>query len=65
VKADSAAYAAGLRQRDVILEINRKPVKSAEDAVQLAENAKDKRTLVRVWSKGGSRYIVVDETKAS
>lgn len=64
VKRDSAAYEAGLRPGDVILEINRKPVKSAEDAVKLTENAKDRRTLVRVWSKGGSRYMVVDETKA-
>jgi serine protease Do len=65
VKPDSAAYSAGLRQSDVIVEINRKPVKNAEDALQPTENAKDKRTLVRVWSKGGSRYLVVDETKAS
>jgi len=61
VEPNSAAYEAGLREGDVILEINRKPVKSAEDAVQLTENAKDKRTLLRIWSKGGSRYVVVDE----
>ena len=54
---------AGLRPGDVILELNRKVVKGAEDAVQLTEEAKDKRTLVRVWSRGGKRYIVVDETK--
>jgi serine protease Do len=63
VDPNSAAYEAGLREGDVILEINRKPVKSAEDAVQLTENVKDKRTLLRVWSKGGSRYVVVDENK--
>jgi serine protease Do len=64
VDPNSAAFEAGLREGDVIQEINRKPVKSAEDAVQLTENAKDKRTLLRVWSKGSSRYVVVDETKA-
>ncbi len=64
VNPNSAAFEAGLREGDVILEINRKPVKSAEDAVQLTDNAKDKRTLLRVWSKGGSRYVVVDENKA-
>jgi serine protease Do len=63
VDPNSAAFEAGLREGDVIQEINRKPVKSAEDAVQLTENVKDRRTLLRVWSKGGSRYVVVDENK--
>jgi len=63
VDPNSAAYESGLREGDVILEINRKPVKNAEDAVQLTDNVKDKRTLLRVWSKGGSRYVVVDESK--
>ena len=60
----SAAREAGLKPGDVILEINRQPVKSAEDAVRLTERPKDKTTLLRVWSNGGSRYIVVDESKA-
>ncbi len=63
VDPNSPAFEAGLREGDVIQEINRKPVKSAEDAVQLTENVKEKRTLLRVWSKGGSRYVVVDENK--
>ncbi len=63
VEPNSAAFEAGLREGDVILEINRRPVKGAEDAVKLTENVKDKRTLVRVWSKGGSRFVVVDENK--
>jgi len=63
VDPNSPAYDAGLREGDVIVEINRKPVKSAGDAVQLTENVKDKHTLLRVWSKGGTRYVVVDETK--
>ncbi len=61
----SAAADAGLKPGDVIQEINRHSVKSADEAVRLTEHAKDKRTLVRVWSNGGSRYVVVDEnTKA-
>jgi serine protease Do len=63
VDPNSAAFEAGLREGDVIQEINRKPVKGAEDAVQLTDNVKDKRTLLRVWSKGGSRFVVVDENK--
>ena len=60
----SAAYEAGLREGDVIREINRQPVQNADEAVKLSENVKDKKILLKVWSKGGSRYVVVDESKA-
>jgi serine protease Do len=64
VEENSAAYAAGLREGDVILEINRKAVRNADEAVELSSNIKDKRILLRVWSRGASRYLVVDESKA-
>lgn len=63
VQPDSPAAEAGLKPGDVIESINRKPVSNAEQAVQLTENAKDKRTLLRVWSDGGSHYMVVDESQ--
>jgi serine protease Do len=64
VDPDSASYAAGLRPGDVVLEIDRKPVGSADEAVKLSENVKNKSSiLLRVWSKGGSHYLVVDESK--
>ncbi len=62
VKPDSAAAEAGLKPGDVIEEINRHPVNSADQAVRLTEHAKDKHTLVRIWEKGGSRYVVVNES---
>src|SRR4029079_8584098 len=65
VAPDSAAADAGMSPGDVILELNRQPVKSAEDAVRLTENAQDKTTLVKLWSKGGQRFVVVDETRTS
>ncbi|HEY0945387.1 MAG TPA: DegQ family serine endoprotease [Opitutaceae bacterium] len=58
----SAAAQAGLQPGDVIQEINRRPVTNAEDAVKLTENPASKKTLLRVWSQRGSRYVVVDET---
>ena len=64
VQPDSPAAEAGLKPGDVIQEINRQPVKTAEEAVRLTENPKDKITLLRVWSNGGSHYVVVDESKA-
>ncbi len=65
VQPDSAAAEAGLRAGDVIQEINRKPVTSADEAVRMTEQAKDKTTLLRVWRDGGSHYLVVDESKTS
>ncbi len=64
VAPDSAAAGAGLRPGDVIVEINRKPVKTADEAVKMTENADSKRSLLRVWRDGGSRWVVVDESKA-
>ncbi|MEI7730155.1 MAG: DegQ family serine endoprotease [Verrucomicrobiota bacterium] len=65
VAPNSASFEAGLRPGMVLQEINRKSVTSAEDAVNLTKNVKEKQTLVRLWANGGSRYIVVDETKVS
>ncbi|HEY5909846.1 MAG TPA: PDZ domain-containing protein, partial [Verrucomicrobiae bacterium] len=62
VDPNSAAAEAGLRPGDVIQEINRKPIKSAEEAVQMTEKGADKTSLLRVWREGGSRYVVVDES---
>ena len=65
VEPDSPAYERGLRPGDVIQEINRKEVKSADEAVALTEKPENKTTLLRVWSKNGSRYIVVDESETN
>jgi serine protease Do len=64
VKPDSAAAEAGLKPGDIIQEINRKPVKNADEAVRLTEKPGDKTTLLRIWREGGSRFVVVDESKA-
>ena len=63
VDPNSASAEAGLRPGDIIQEINRKPVKTAEEAVQMTEKPTDKTTLLRVWRDGGSRYVVIDESK--
>jgi len=64
VAPNSASYEAGLRQGDVIMEINRKPVKNAEQAVAATAKPGGKETLLHLWSQGGSHYVVVDETQA-
>jgi len=64
VDPNSNAAEAGLRQGDVILEIDRQPVHNGDDAVTLSQKAKGDRVLLRVWSNrggpGGTRYVVVD-----
>jgi serine protease Do len=62
VAPDSGAARAGIRPGDVILEINKQPVNSAEDAVQLCANAEGGKSLVRLWSRGNKVFVVVDET---
>lgn len=67
VDEDSNAAEAGLRPGDVIVEINRRPVKTAEDAVDGASTAKGDRILLRVYSQSGgsgsTRYLSVETTQ--
>ena len=56
---DSACARAGIRPGDVIQEINRKQVRSVDEAVTLSKDIKNS-LLLRVWSKGGSHFVVVD-----
>ncbi len=62
VEPDSAAARAGISAGDVILEINRHGVTSAQEAVNLSEKAQSKKTLLRLWSRGSTLYVVVDES---
>lgn len=67
VDENSNAADAGLQQGDVILEINRQPVRSADDAVKLSDKAHGSRVLLHIWrqtaGQGGRFYITVDNTK--
>jgi serine protease Do len=67
VEEDSNAAEAGVRAGDVIIEINRQPVRNADDAVGLSEKGKGDRILLRVWrggeGGGGMLFLSVDNTK--
>jgi serine protease Do len=65
VEPDSAAAKAGVRAGDVILEINRQPVTSAQDAVELSAKADGRKTLLRLFSRGSTIFVVVDETDSN
>lgn len=62
VDPTSAAAEAGLQPGDVVQEINHQPVRTAEEAVKLTENPDTKKTLLRLWTPRGTRFVVVDET---
>jgi serine protease Do len=63
VDADSPAARAGLKPGDVIQEINRHAVSSAEEAIDLSRGRRGDRLLLRVWSDGNSRYVVITDTR--
>ncbi|MSU70018.1 MAG: Do family serine endopeptidase [Opitutaceae bacterium] len=62
VAPDSAAARAGLKAGDVILEINKQPVASAKQAAELSAGAEGKKTLLKLCSRGGTVFVVVDES---
>ncbi|MGB6386016.1 MAG: Do family serine endopeptidase [Terriglobales bacterium] len=60
VKPGSPADNAGLQRGDVIMEVDRKPVKSAADVAQVLSNVPSGQdALVLVWSQGGSTFRVL------
>jgi len=63
VDADSPSAKQGLREGDVVLELDKKPVANADQAVKLSEEIKGPRVLVKIWRDGGARYLSIDESK--
>jgi serine protease Do len=63
VDPDSASARAGLKEGDVITELNRTAIHNAEEAVKLSFDIKGPKVLVRLWRDGQSSYLVVDESK--
>jgi serine protease Do len=61
IDADSPAAKAGLREGDVIQEVNKQPVKSAKDLVLISKKLKpNDKILIRVYSQGRSGYVALD-----
>jgi serine protease Do len=57
----SPSYEAGLRVGDVITEINHRPIKTAQEAVEATSAKPNGATLVKVYRNGGSQYLAVRE----
>jgi len=66
VDANSNAYEAGLREGDVIVEFNHKPVDNAEAVVDASKQADEDKILLHVWTQRsgtpGLVYLVVNNT---
>jgi serine protease Do len=61
VDPSSPSYEAGLRVGDIITEINHRPIKSAQEAVDATSGKANGETLVKVYRNGGTRYVAVHE----
>lgn len=63
----SNSYDAGLRQADVIVEVNHQPVTNADETVKACKSAKGDDILVKIWRRvgenAGTRFLTVDNTK--
>jgi serine protease Do len=60
IDAESPAAKAGLREGDVIQEVNKQPVKSAKELLAISKKLKpNEKILIRVYSQGRSGYIAL------
>ena len=63
IDPETPAAKQGLREGDVIEELDRKPLPDVERAVKLSEEIKGPKFLMRVWRNGRSSYLAIDESK--
>jgi serine protease Do len=60
IDADSPAAKAGLREGDVIQEVNKQPVNNAKELVAISKKLKPtEKILIRVWSQGRSGFVAL------
>ncbi|MBL9188441.1 MAG: Do family serine endopeptidase [Opitutaceae bacterium] len=63
IDPDTPAAKQGLREGDVILEIDRKPLTDVDQAVKLSEEIKGPKFLMRIWRNGAPTFLAIDESK--
>jgi serine protease Do len=59
----SRAAKAGLRAEDVVLEVNRKPVTSADDTIAALRENPGGAQILRIRRKGAAQFITIPATK--
>src|SRR5437773_200696 len=61
IDSDSPAAKAGLREGDVIQEVNKQPVRNAKELVAISKRLKpNEKILIRVWSQGRSGFVALE-----
>jgi serine protease Do len=61
IDSDSPAAKAGLREGDVIQELNKQPVRNAKELVAISKKLKpNEKILIRVWSQGRSGFVALE-----
>jgi serine protease Do len=61
IDSESPAAKSGLREGDVIQEVNKQPVKSAKDLLAISKKLKpNEKILMRVYSQGRSAYVALE-----
>ena len=63
IEPDTPAGKQGLREGDVILELDRRPITDVEGAIKLSEVIKGPKFLMRIWRGGRTTYLAIDESK--
>jgi serine protease Do len=63
IDPDSPSANQGLREGDIVLELNRKPVTNADEAVRLSEEVEGTKVILLIWRDGQARYLVIDEAR--
>ena len=61
IDAESPAAKAGLREGDVIHDVNKQPVRNAKDLVSISKKLKpNEKILIRVWSQCRSGFVALE-----
>ncbi len=63
VEPDSPSAKQGLKEGDIIMELDRRPCTNSAEAVQLSEEIKGPKVLVLLWRGGRTQYRTIDESK--
>jgi len=52
----------GLREGDVILELNRQPVQSAQDVTQISRELQGDSVMALIWRGGRTQFVVIERS---